>query len=181
MSALEVHPADASPTNDGRGVSGAVVVDLKAGDALYRRYAPELLKFATGLVGPWFAADIVHDAIIRCLQAPAWDGVVDKRGYLYRAVLNASRSHHRVSRRRQVRVRLAAARAPVAAHEPDLRPEVWAAVQTLSVRQRAVIVLTYWQDLSPGQVADRLQISEGSVKQHLARGRARLRRIFRDG
>jgi RNA polymerase sigma factor (sigma-70 family) len=199
MSALEAHPADASsferkprgevsPTHGGLGASGGVVVvDRQAseskepGDAIYRCYAPELLKFATGLVGPWVAADIVHDAIIRCLQAPTWERIVDKRGYLYRAVLNASRSHHRASRRHQDRVQLAATREQVASHEPDLRPEVWAAVLTLSVRQRAVIVLTYWQDLAPEQVAERLQISEGSVKQHLARGRERLRRIFSDG
>jgi RNA polymerase sigma factor (sigma-70 family) len=116
--------------------------------------------------------------MIRCLQAPSWETVVDKRGYLYRAVLNASRSHHRTSRLRQERAQLAASREHVAFDEPELRPEVWAAVLSLSVRQRAVIVLTYWQDLAPEQVAERLQISEGSVKQHLARGRERLRKIF---
>jgi Sigma-70, region 4 len=57
-------------------------------------------------------------------------------------------------------------------------PEPWAAVLTLSVQQRAVIVLTYWQDLAPRQVAGRLGISESSARRDLARGRERLRRIF---
>ena len=38
----------------------------------------------------------------------------------------------------------------------------------LSVKQRAVIVLTYWEDLSPSAVAQLMGISEGAVKRHLA-------------
>jgi RNA polymerase sigma factor (sigma-70 family) len=164
----------------------AAAVDRRApeapfGDAVYRCYTPELLKFATGLVGPWDAADIVHDVVVRCLQASTWERVVDKRAYLYRAVENASSSHHRASGRRQERIRLAAIGEPGATYDPDLRAEIWAAVLSLSVRQRAVIVLTYWLDLAPQQIAERLQIGEGSVKQHLARGRDRLRRILSDG
>ena len=52
---------------------------------------------------------------------------------------------------------------------PEFHPEVLHAVRSLSVRQRAVIVLTYWADLAPADVADRLGISEGSVRRHLAR------------
>jgi RNA polymerase sigma factor (sigma-70 family) len=52
------------------------------------------------------------------------------------------------------------------------------AVGKLSVRQRAVIVLTYWADLDPPTVAERLGISEGSVRRHLARARAHLREVL---
>ena len=62
---------------------------------------------------------------------------------------------------------------------PEVRPEVLEAVARLSLRQRAVIVLTYWEDLEPAQVAIRLQIGEGSVRRHLARARARLREELR--
>jgi RNA polymerase sigma factor (sigma-70 family) len=64
--------------------------------------------------------------------------------------------------------------------DPESRPEVWSAVTRLSVRQRAVIVLTYWDDLTPAQVADRLGLAEGSVRRHLARARARLRKVLTD-
>jgi RNA polymerase sigma factor (sigma-70 family) len=151
------------------------------GDAVYRSYTPELLRFATGLVGPCDAADIVHDVVVRCLQASTWERVVDKRAYLYRAVENASSSHHRACGRRQDRVRLASSCEQFVTYEPEVRAEIWAAVLTLSVRQRAVIVLTYWLDMAPQQVAERLQIGEGSVKQHLARGRDRLRRVLSEG
>jgi RNA polymerase sigma factor (sigma-70 family) len=177
-----------TPATVGKGASQVPgTADRKAsegqsfGDAVYRCYTPELLRFATGLVGPCDAADIVHDVVVRCLQASTWDRVVDKRAYLYRAVENASSSHHRTCGRRQDRVRLAAAGEQFVTYEPELRAEVWAAVLTLSVRQRAVIVLTYWLDMAPQQVAERLQIGEGSVKQHLARGRDRLRRVLSEG
>jgi RNA polymerase sigma factor (sigma-70 family) len=57
---------------------------------------------------------------------------------------------------------------------------VRAAIQQLSVRQRAVIVLTYWGDFTPRAVAATLGISEGAVKRHLARARHRLREVLHD-
>jgi RNA polymerase sigma factor (sigma-70 family) len=64
---------------------------------------------------------------------------------------------------------------------PRLDPEIAAAVRGLSLRQRAVVVLTYWADLDPAAVAVRLGISEGSVRRHLARARARLREVLDAG
>jgi RNA polymerase sigma-70 factor (ECF subfamily) len=56
--------------------------------------------------------------------------------------------------------------------------DVLAAVDKLSVQQRASVVLTYWEDLTPAEVGSRLGISEGSVKRHLARARARLKELL---
>jgi RNA polymerase sigma factor (sigma-70 family) len=58
---------------------------------------------------------------------------------------------------------------------PEVRPEVLRAVQALSVKQRAVIVLTYWEDLGPSVIAQLMGISEGAVKRHLARARSHLK------
>ena len=54
-----------------------------------------------------------------------------------------------------------------------------AALAGLPLRQRAVVFLTYWADLTPAAVAVELGISEGSVRQHLARARRTLRRTLR--
>jgi len=59
--------------------------------------------------------------------------------------------------------------------QPDVRPEVLAAVSRLSMRQRAVIFLTYWEDLAPTAIADLLSISDGSVRRHLDRGKTHLK------
>ena len=53
-----------------------------------------------------------------------------------------------------------------------------AAVDKLSVQQRASVVLTYWEDLTPNEVALRLGVSEGSVKRHLARARSKLKELL---
>ena len=91
----------------------------------------------------------------------------------YRAVFNRAKNHHRDRQRRWAN-ELRTTREGTA-DRSEYRPEVLAAVRELSLRQRAVVVLTYWDDLTPQLVASRLGISEGSVRRHLARARSRLR------
>lgn len=102
--------------------------------------------------------------------------MLNRRAYLYRAVHNEARSHAKRSTRRSEREARSAADQEW--ELPGLRPDVRAAVLRLSVRQRAVIVLTYWADLDPAAVAEWLGISDGSVRRHLARARANLREVL---
>lgn len=145
----------------------------------YEKYACELVRFATGLVGPTDAADVVADAFVRVLGSGSWPDVDEERAYLYRAVLNEVRMRHRSAMRRRVREINAADREAVP--EFEVRPEVLEAMSVLSSRQRAAVVLTYWEDLTPKEVARRLGVSEGSVRRHLARGRAKLREVIPNG
>jgi len=143
---------------------------------VYRRLAPELIRFATGLVGGADAGDVLSSAVTKALASPSWSTVTNRRAYLHRAVFNEAHTWLRRAAQRGVRE----ARASVADRWelPPLRPDVREAVGKLSVRQRAVIVLTYWADLDPPTVAERLGISEGSVRRHLARARAHLREVL---
>lgn len=50
------------------------------------------------------------------------------------------------------------------AHDPSLRPTVVAALDLLARRQRAVVVLRFFEDLSVAQTARTLGCSEGTVK-----------------
>jgi RNA polymerase sigma-70 factor (ECF subfamily) len=93
-------------------------------------------------------------------------------------VLNAARSGHRSAARREKREVRVADRTVL--EPPDVRPEVLDAVRGLSERQRAVVYLTYWDDLDAASIARLLDISEGSVKRHLARARDQLRRKLDD-
>ena len=145
-------------------------------EEIYRKYADDLVRFATGLVGPFDAQDVVTDACLHSFGAKTWQTVTNPRAYLYRSVLNQARSHHRSTLRRRVREMRAAQPEAVPATEADV--DVLAAVDRLSVQQRASVVLTYWEDLSPGEVASRLGVSEGSVKRHLARARSRLKELL---
>ena len=58
--------------------------------------------------------------------------------------------------------------------ENDLS-EVLAALRQLPDRQREVLVLRYYADLSEAQIAEAIGISRGAVKSHASRGMAALR------
>ena len=145
---------------------------------LYEALAPELLGFAVGLVGRNDAEDVMASAFARSFGAPAWPSVTNRRSYLYRAVFNeAQRLQRRSALRRDREARAAGTNRW---ELPGYQPEVRAAVERLSVRQRAVVLLTYWADLDPATIAERLALSEGTVRRHLARARAQLRKVLDD-
>jgi len=143
---------------------------------LYKRYGSDLVRFATGLVGPSDAQDAVSDAMVGLWKSRRLVEAANGRALMYRAVLASARSLQRSSVRR--RLREARTAQSVVTHDPDIDPEVAAAVIGLSQQQRACVFLTYWEDLSVAEVADRLGIEEGSVKQHLFRARERLREVL---
>jgi len=142
----------------------------------YRKHSDDLVRFATGLVGPSNAADVVADAVLGCMTSSKWKSVEKKRSYLYRCVFNEAMSFHRSTSRRLSREERAAS--TEGTDPSELRPEVLDAVKVLSTRQRAVIFLTYWEDLTPSAVAESLGIGEGSVKRHLARARSHLKEVL---
>jgi RNA polymerase sigma factor (sigma-70 family) len=150
--------------------------DAAVDAATYEALAPELIRYATGLVGRHDAADLLSTVVLRALGSEAWRSVVDHRAYLYRALTNEARRWTDRSRRRFEREHRAALQWRW--ELPEFDPEVRAAVDELSVRQRAVTVLTYWDDHDPATIADLLGISEGAVRRHLARARARLREVL---
>lgn len=145
---------------------------------VYRLHADELTAFATSIVGPHDAPDMVSAAVLAAFSSSGWSRVENRRAYLYRTVYNECL---RVTRRRAERTRRErlAAR-PRDVHLPDFRPDVADAVRALSPQQRAVVVLTYWQDLPIHAVAEYLGVSDGSVRKHLARARAHLREALHD-
>lgn len=99
-----------------------------------------------------------------------------KKAYLYRSVLNQVRIRHRSTMRRRAREMRTAQSEAV--FDPEVRPEVMEAMAVLTTKQRAAVVLTYWEDLPPSEVAHRLGVSEGTVRRHLARGRSKLREVL---
>ncbi|HEX6221867.1 MAG TPA: RNA polymerase sigma factor [Acidimicrobiia bacterium] len=143
-------------------------------EQVYRNYSQELTRYATGLVGPFDAPDVVTDACLKAFEARAWPDVLDRRAYLYRTVLSVANDHHRRTLSRRLRELKSAERDEIPDHALTVDLEVLDAVERLSVQQRAAVYLTYWEDLSPSVVAERMGVSTGTVKRHLARARKRL-------
>jgi RNA polymerase sigma factor (sigma-70 family) len=148
------------------------VAGVMDNEELYRLHATELTRYATGLVGPFDAADVVTDACLKAFESRNWGQVDNPRAYLYRTVFSVATDHHRRTMARRLRELKAAAPESVPAHEIDV--DVLKAVNQLSLQQRAAVYLTYWEDLTPEKVAERMGVSVGSVKRHLARARKRL-------
>lgn len=144
-------------------------------EEIYRRHRAELIRFAAVLVGSDNAADVVSSAVVRVLDR--LESVRNPKAYLYQVVANQARNWKRGESRRLRRESETAVYSDhVYIAEPY--PEVREAIEELSVRQRAVVYLTYWADLPSETVAAYLGIGTGSVRRHLARARDQLRRVL---
>lgn len=145
--------------------------------ALYAEHAPDAIRLAYLLTGNRaLAEDLVQDAFVRMfgrfrdLRNPDAFGA-----YLRKTVVNLSRSHFR-----RLRVERAYAEREAPAREargPEVgaREEMWQALLRLSERQRAAIVLRYYEDLSEAETADAMRCPVGTVKSLVSRGIERLR------
>lgn len=145
----------------------------------YNQYADDLVRYASLLVPRSAAADVVADTFADLLRDPdrAWSSARNAKAFLFGAVANRARMYHRENERRRQREQqlVAARRRPAEAIVDDVPDELLAAFEELSVQQRAVTYLTYWQDLSVSQVAETLGVGDGTVRRQLARARSRLR------
>ena len=154
------------------------MIEVDSEARLYAECRTELVRFATALVGPSDAADVVSDAMLSLLKSGQLAEARKPVGLMYRAVLNKANSMHRTVFRRRAREQRFVQRVTI--ENPELHQEVVEAVVALSPQQRACVYLTYWEDLTSSDVAETLGIGEGTVKRYLARARARLREVLND-
>lgn len=139
---------------------------------------PALLRTAYLLTGDAHTAeDVVQTALAKLYLA--WDKVQRREsvdGYVRRIVVNECHSLFRRPWRRRERVSEVLPEDGVEDRYDDgLADQVWAAVSTLPPRQRAVIVLRYYEQLTEAEIARTLGISEGTVKSQASRALATLR------
>jgi RNA polymerase sigma-70 factor (sigma-E family) len=149
-------------------------------DELYDRHATPALRLAVLLVGDRDRAeDIVAEAFTRVLPRWRLGEVVDFGPYLRAAVVNEFRGRLR----REARV----PDQPAPAIEPDDlaglvadRAALLEALRGLPGRQRAAIVLRYFEDLAERDTAELLGCSVGTVKSSVSRGLLRLRELLEE-
>ena len=143
---------------------------------IYRKYSDDLIRFASGLVGPSGAEDVVANAVLRAISSAQWKAVDNQRAYLYRSVLNEAHSQHRSTQRRLAREIKAQQRHDTSDQPVDL--DVLVALRKISERQRAVIHLTYWEDLTTGDIASLLDLSVRTIERELTLARRRLEALL---
>ncbi|MDX2970909.1 SigE family RNA polymerase sigma factor [Kribbella solani] len=127
------------------------------------------------------ADDIVQDALYKLYLAwPKVRRVGNPLAYARRMVVNVAYDGTRRPWRREVAIAEVPDRVVPDdfAHGHAERDEVLAALRSLGPRQRACVVLRYYEDLSVEQTAEILGCSEGTVKSQAARGLDTLRRAI---
>jgi RNA polymerase sigma-70 factor (sigma-E family) len=154
-------------------------------ELLYAAHWRQLVRLAVLLVHDvGTAEEIVQDCFIAVHNR--WHRLHDPDkalAYLRRSVVNRSRSHLRhlsVVRRHADREGgpEPAFGADHTAYDRARRVVVLDALRQLPRRQREVLALRYYLDLSEAEIADMLGISRGAVKSHASRGAAALRSVL---
>jgi RNA polymerase sigma-70 factor (sigma-E family) len=135
----------------------------------------ELLRTAWLLTGDWgLAEDLVQTVLVRCW--PRWSAIASPEAYVRAALVKTFVS---ARRRRWIGERPAAAPADVPAPDAigpaDVRASVRGALAALSARERAVVVLRYYADMSEADTATSLGIAVGSVKRYASDALGKLR------
>lgn len=138
---------------------------------IWRKHKDDLVRYATALVGPSDAEDVVSTVVTKALRCGGLERFDDARAYLFRAVLNESRRRRRPAWRHVD---------PPVEPPAEPRPEVLEAVLALPVRQRAVTYLVYWQDASLAEAAHLMGVGTGTVKRYLHLAREKLREVLDD-
>ena len=138
---------------------------------------PGLVRLAFGLTGDrWAAEDIAQATLARAYVA--WRRVRradDPDAYLCRILINASNRRFRRHRVAEQPGDLPETAVEGPADLVGERAALLAALRQLPARQRAVVMLRYWEDLTDGQIAATLGCSPGTVRSQLSRALAKLR------
>ncbi|GGW67549.1 MULTISPECIES: SigE family RNA polymerase sigma factor [Streptomyces] len=143
---------------------------------------PVLLRTARSLTAnPSDAEDLLQTALAKTYVA--WERIEDHRaldGYVRRALLNTRTSQWRKRRVDEFACEELPEPEPQPGHDDPaerqaLRDAMWRAIMKLPARQRAMVVLRYYEDLSEAQTAEVLGVSVGTVKSAVSRALGKLR------
>jgi RNA polymerase sigma-70 factor (sigma-E family) len=147
-----------------------------------RARQPVLLRTARSLTAnPNDAEDLLQTALAKTYVA--WERIEDHRaldGYVRRALVNTRTSQWRKRKVDEYMCDELPEPEPLTgrndpAEQQALHDAMWQAVVKLPARQRAMVVLRYYEDLSEAQTAEVLGVSVGTVKSAVSRALGKLR------
>ena len=171
--------------DEGDLVTRARAGDLDAYDALIARHQQAALRVAAVVAGSADAEDAVQEALVKAWRA--LDRFRDGspfRPWLLRIVANEARNRRRgAGRRRALALRLVERAAPGPEDQVlagDDRRRLTEALLSLPDKDRVVLALRYFAELSEADMATALDCSPGTVKSRLSRAKERLRALLPD-
>ena len=123
------------------------------------------------------AEDLLQTAFAKLYLS--WDRIRDREaldGYVRRIMVNENNSlWRRAWKRREHATDTMPEAGAVDTYDDGMGGALWSFVQTLPPKQRSVVVLRYYEQLSEAEIADVLGISVGTVKSQASRALAALR------
>jgi RNA polymerase sigma-70 factor, ECF subfamily len=158
-------------------------------ERMVREHQHGMFVFALGLCGSRAEAEeVAQDAFVRAYRAlRTWDAerieALAERAWLRRICLNVWKNRVRTAVRKPTSTLdeslIDGSPSPEAvAEEAFARGEVWRAVSALPEPQRVAVTLRWADDLSYAQAAEVMELPVGTVKSHVSRGLATLRRTL---
>ena len=150
----------------------------------YAAYAPSVLSYVTRFVGPTDAEDVVQRTFLDAWRfAPSYDPERRFSGWLFTIARRRALDTLRARRVVTVDVELASNVVGEDGRETAQRladaVELRSALGRLPDHERRVLELTYFEQLTQTEVADRLGVPLGTVKARGCRGARRLRKVLR--
>jgi RNA polymerase sigma-70 factor (sigma-E family) len=163
---LEVDPGSQSRRTSGRLVE------------TYERYAPDAVRLAYLMTGDHaLAEDLAQEAFVRMAARLAYLREPDATWpYLRRSVINLAKNHYRHRSVEQAYLQRVKATG-CSQTDPDVvsHESMRKALLGLPERQRAAIVLRYYEDLPESEIAALLRCRPGTVRSLLSRATVALR------
>ena len=153
-------------------------MDDELADFVRARY-PQLLRRAYLMTGNQLAAeDLVQEALARCCAAWRRHPITEPDAYVHRIMVNVLISRSRLRRfREDATDAVPEAGVADASSQHAERDAVWRALLATAPRQRAVLVLRFYEDMTESEIATCLNITVGTVRSQTAKGLTRLRQL----
>lgn len=165
-------------------IARAVAGDRLAARSLYDAHAPVVYRLAFRIVGPDFAEECTQDVFVRAFQRlPMFRRESSLRTWLHAITVSVGLNLKRREKRRSNHMSLDVAPdlpAPATEADPLLTQRINGAIESLPEELRSVVILHLIQGHTHPEIAEILDIPEGTSKARLSRARARLREELAD-
>ena len=166
--------------------------DRAAVDQLVQEYQPQLFRLALSILddgsqdGSADAQEVTQDALLAGLSSlDSYRGEARLSTWLYSITVNLCRNHIRARQRRE-RVRNLFERLTTPIEDAPSQPEdviirkqtdfsLFSIVQSLNEKHRLPVILRYYHDCSVAEIAQILDIPEGTVHSRLNTARKKMR------
>ena len=170
-------------TDPAPAITADVAIAEPTPEEFARIHLVAALRLARMLVRDGSAEDVAAESVARLLAARRRVAVDNVEAYLRRIVVNqVIGRQRRFATERRLGFRFATSTSASDSGDQIVgRTTLAHALDQLPPRQRAVLVLRYYEDLSEAAVAELLKIPIGTVKSNASRGLEDLRRLLEEG